>query len=83
MSAGPDPDGVGRPWCGAPARFGGQQPCPLPEACDARTCRLGSAVGAESYGTPTGDGQAHGPAVLPLDGPACVCGRYGCERLDG
>lgn len=38
-----------RPWCGAPRDLGGQQPCPLAEPCDARTCRLGSAVSNETY----------------------------------
>jgi hypothetical protein len=38
-----------RPWCGAPHKLGGQQPCPLIDSCDARTCRLGSAVSNETY----------------------------------
>lgn len=38
-----------RPWCGAPRDLGGQQPCPIIDPCDERTCRIGGAVGSEVY----------------------------------
>lgn len=52
----PNPPEVHRPWCGAPRELGGQQPCPVAEPCDARTCRIGSAVGSETYRPATDSG---------------------------
>ncbi|GIE30140.1 hypothetical protein Ait01nite_031850 [Actinoplanes italicus] len=51
-----DKPGAERPWCGAPSELGGQQPCPLAEPCDIYTCRVGRAVGNESYRKPGGEG---------------------------
>lgn len=38
-STSPEPEAE-RPWCGAPAELGGQQPCPIPDACPDGTCAI-------------------------------------------
>jgi hypothetical protein len=38
-----------RPWCGASAELGGQQPCPVKVACGPGECRIGQATGSETY----------------------------------
>lgn len=36
-----------RPWCGAAAELGGQQPCPIEEPCPAGTCTIGDDAGPD------------------------------------
>lgn len=70
-----------RPWCGAPAEYGGQQPCPMLNPCDAATCRLGAAAGRELYAPaapglvcPNPDQAEHPARSRPNMCPMCAMG---------